>query len=70
MASQINNTEYDFASANVGHGYVVIDGHPCKITNIVKSKPGKHGHAKVLVTGSGIFTGKKHDAGGHELHAA
>lgn len=84
MASQINdNTEYDFSSANAGAaptfpvqanhlkqgGYVVIDGHPCKITNIAKSKPGKHGHAKVVVTGTDIFTGKKHDAGGPAGHS-
>lgn len=84
MASQINdNTEYDFASADAGAaptfpvqanhlkqgGFVVIDGHPCKITNIAKSKPGKHGHAKVVVTGTDIFTGKKHEAGGPAGHS-
>ncbi|KAG6359948.1 hypothetical protein INS49_011002 [Diaporthe citri] len=84
MASQINdNAEYDFAAANAGAvptfpvqanqlkqgGYIVIDGHPCKITNIAKSKPGKHGHAKVVITGVDIFTGKKHDAGGPAGHS-
>jgi translation initiation factor 5A len=83
MASQINdNTEYDFASANAGTaptfpvqanhlkqgGHVVLDGHPCKITSIAKSKPGKHGHAKVVVTGVDVFTGKKHEGGGPAGH--
>lgn len=84
MASQINdNTDYDFSSANAGAaptfpvqanqlkqgGYIVIDGRPCKITSIAKSKPGKHGHAKVAVTGVDVFTGKKHDAGGPAGHS-
>lgn len=84
MASQINdNAEYDFASANAGAaqtfpvqanqlkqgGYIVIASHPCKINNIAKSKPGKHGHAKVVVTGTDIFTGKKHDVGGPAGHS-
>lgn len=83
MASQINdNAEYDFANANAGAaptfpvqanhlkqgGHVVLDAHPCKITNIAKSKPGKHGHAKVVVTGVDVFTGKKHEAGGPAGH--
>lgn len=84
MASQINdNAEYDFAAANAGAsatfpvqanqlkqgGYIVISSHPCKITNIAKSKPGKHGHAKVVVTGVDIFTGKKHETGGPAGHS-
>jgi translation elongation factor P/translation initiation factor 5A len=26
--------------------YVIIDGEPCKIVEVEKSKPGKHGSAK------------------------
>lgn len=41
-----------------GH-YVTIDGEPCKITSITKSKPGKHGSTKVRLEAVGIFDGKK-----------
>ncbi len=39
--------------------YVVIDGEPCKIVSIQKSKPGKHGAAKARVEGISLFTGSK-----------
>ena len=38
---------------------VVIDGEPCKIVSIQKSKPGKHGAAKARVEGISLFTGQK-----------
>ena len=39
--------------------FVLIDGVPCKIVNIDTSAPGKHGSAKMRVTGIGIFDGQK-----------
>ncbi|MDI9619848.1 MAG: translation initiation factor IF-5A [Candidatus Nezhaarchaeota archaeon] len=39
--------------------YVVIDGEPCRIVEAEKSKPGKHGSAKVRITAMGIFDGVK-----------
>ena len=39
--------------------YVIIEDIPCKIVNIDSSKPGKHGAAKMRVTGIGIFDGQK-----------
>ena len=39
--------------------YVIIDGMPCKVVDVQKSKPGKHGSAKARVTAIGIFTGQK-----------
>jgi len=39
--------------------YVIIDGVPCKVVNIDSSKPGKHGAAKMRVTGIGVFNGEK-----------
>jgi len=39
--------------------YVIIEGIPCKIVSIDSSKPGKHGAAKMRVTGIGIFDGQK-----------
>lgn len=41
-----------------GHN-VIIDGEPCKIVEIEKSKPGKHGSAKVRLVAIGIFDNVK-----------
>jgi translation initiation factor 5A len=40
--------------------FVVIDDVPCKVVEIQSSAPGKHGSAKMRVTGIGIFDGSKH----------
>ena len=53
--------EIQFASMKeikVGR-YVMIDGVPCKVVDIETSAPGKHGPAKMRVTGLGIFDGQK-----------
>lgn len=42
-------------------GYVVIKGKPCKVIETSTSKTGKHGHAKVHLVGSDIFTNKKYE---------
>ena len=39
--------------------YVIIEDIACRIVNIDSSKPGKHGAAKMRVTGIGIFDGQK-----------
>ncbi len=39
--------------------YVIIDGEPCVIKSIAKSKPGKHGAAKARIDAVGIFDGQK-----------
>ncbi|HUT26726.1 MAG TPA: translation initiation factor IF-5A [Methanomassiliicoccales archaeon] len=39
--------------------YMLIDGEPCKITNISTSKPGKHGEAKANIDAVGVFDNKK-----------
>jgi translation initiation factor 5A len=39
--------------------YVLIEDIPCKVVNIDSSKPGKHGAAKMRVTGIGVFDGQK-----------
>ncbi|KAI0537696.1 putative translation initiation factor 5A [Xylaria digitata] len=41
------------------NGHVVIKGRPCKIVDMSTSKTGKHGHAKVHLVATDIFTGKK-----------
>ena len=39
--------------------YVVIEEKPCRIINLTKSKPGKHGSAKARVVAIGVFDGTK-----------
>jgi len=48
----------DVGSLRVG-GYMIIDGEPCHIVDISKSKPGKHGSAKARIVAIGIFDGVK-----------
>ncbi|TKA54780.1 hypothetical protein B0A53_02589 [Rhodotorula sp. CCFEE 5036] len=68
-----NDHEQTFESASAGasltfpmqcsalrkNGHVVIKGRPCKIIDMSTSKTGKHGHAKVHLVATDIFTGKK-----------
>merc|ERR1711991_1058867 len=42
-------------------GYAMIKDHPCKIVAMSTSKTGKHGHAKVNMSGLDVFTGKKYE---------
>ena len=48
--------------------YVVIDGVACKVVDTQTSRPGKHGHAKVRLTGVGLLDEKKRviTAPGHD----
>lgn len=39
--------------------YMLVEDEPIKIDSISKSKPGKHGAAKVRIEGRSIFTGAK-----------
>nr|AEW42981.1 putative eukaryotic translation initiation factor 5A [Haliotis diversicolor] len=39
--------------------YVLIKNRPCKIVDLSTSKTGKHGHAKVHIVGTDLFTNKK-----------
>jgi translation initiation factor 5A len=41
-----------------GH-FVVLGGEPCRVVEVEKSKPGKHGSAKVRLVAIGFFTGSK-----------
>lgn len=40
--------------------YVMMDDEPCKVVEMQVSAPGKHGAAKMRITGIGIFDGNKH----------
>ena len=48
----------DVGSLRVG-GYMIIDNEPCRIVDIAKSKPGKHGSAKARIVSIGVFDGQK-----------
>ncbi len=45
-------------SLQKGH-YCMIDGVACKVSDLQVSRPGKHGHAKVRLTGVGLLDDKK-----------
>ena len=48
----------DLGTLKVG-SYVIIDDEPCRIVDLTKSKPGKHGSAKARVVAIGVFDGVK-----------
>jgi len=48
----------DVGSLRVG-GYIIVDGEPCRIVDLTKSKPGKHGSAKARIVAIGVFDGVK-----------
>ena len=39
--------------------YILIDDTPCRIASMDKSKPGKHGAAKLRIVAIGVFDGSK-----------
>jgi translation initiation factor 5A len=39
--------------------FILIDDVICKVDTITKSKPGKHGAAKIRMTATAVFTGQK-----------
>ena len=51
-------TPIDVGSLRVG-GYMIIDGEPCHILDVTKSKPGKHGSAKARIVAIGVFDNQK-----------
>lgn len=56
MTGQTKQTS--IGSLNKGN-YVIIDGVACKVFDTQTSRPGKHGHAKVRLTGVGLLDDKK-----------
>jgi len=48
----------DVGSLKTG-SYVMVDDEPCRIVDITKSKPGKHGSAKARVVTIGVFDSVK-----------
>ena len=45
------------AGAMKSGSYILIDGSPCIVKDTSTSRPGKHGHAKVRIKATDIFTG-------------
>ena len=45
------------AGALKSGSYLLIDGSPCIVKDTQTSRPGKHGHAKVRIKATDIFTG-------------
>jgi translation initiation factor 5A len=39
--------------------FVLIDGFPCQVKSVEKSKPGKHGSAKARIVAFDVFSGQK-----------
>jgi translation initiation factor 5A len=48
----------EVGSLRVG-GYMIAENEPCRIVDITKSKPGKHGSAKARIVAVGVFDGVK-----------
>jgi len=48
----------DVGSLKVG-SYVIIENEPCRIVDLAKSKPGKHGSTKARVVAIGVFDSVK-----------
>jgi len=53
------NTKFTSIGSLQKGNYVIIDGVACRVTDTQTSRPGKHGHAKVRLTGVGLIDGKK-----------
>jgi translation initiation factor 5A len=55
--------DYEIKFAQLGQlkekQYLIIDDVICKINTMTKSKPGKHGAAKMRIVATAVFTGQK-----------
>ncbi|MGC8675926.1 MAG: translation initiation factor IF-5A [Candidatus Micrarchaeia archaeon] len=56
--SDYNTTHKSVKELREG-SYIIIDNEPCRVVEMEVSSPGKHGAAKVRLTGIGIFDGHK-----------
>jgi translation initiation factor 5A len=62
-----NSAAEEFLSPVQAHAlkkgnYVLIKGHPCKVSEVKLSKTGKHGHMKARVSTRCIVTGIKYES--------
>lgn len=58
MVVDVSTKPVDAGSLKVG-SFVVIDGEPCRVVQVERSKTGKHGSAKVRIVAVGLFDGVK-----------
>ncbi len=54
---EIESKQVEASHVKVGM-YLMMDDAPCKVVNVQQSAPGKHGHKKCRIQGSGLFDGK------------
>ena len=54
----IAETSVPIKDLKPGH-YVMVEGEPCKVLSVTKSKPGKHGSTKARVETMGIFDNRR-----------
>ncbi len=50
---------HEIGSLKLG-SYIIMDGSPCRITKMDKSKTGKHGSSKYRVEAVGLINDRKH----------
>lgn len=55
MAVTEGEKKFGYAGDLREGSYALIEGEPCQIKGVEKSKPGKHGAAKIRATGMGLF---------------
>lgn len=55
----MSNFTYSEVSDLDTGSYILVDDEPCKITQMSRSKPGKHGSAKARISAKGIFDDKR-----------
>ena len=41
--------------------FIIINDVPCKVVDVIVSKPGRHGAAKAKIIATGLFDGKKRE---------
>ena len=55
------DVKFTTAGAMKKGSFLLIDNVACRVTDTQTSKPGKHGHAKIRITASGILDNKRRE---------
>ncbi len=58
MCAQLMSHPADLGTVKEG-SYVILEDEPCRVVQVDRSKPGKHGSAKIRLFAIGIFTNSK-----------
>ena len=59
MGDYMGGTKQASVGSLTKGNYIILDGVACKVSDTQVSRPGKHGHAKVRLSGVGLIDGKK-----------